>query len=151
MRLTHLLIGKSIAETVLIAVLAIAFFVKAFPPYFKGFAEIEGKALVGWAINSAEPYQRVELQLFVNGNFVAIGVANEFRPDVRAATWAKDDWHGFRFNLAGLQPGKHEARVYAQHSSSGGLRYTLQQLGHPVEFIVDEAGVVTLLSERVGN
>jgi len=151
MRLTHLLIGKSIAESILIGILAIAFFTNAFPPYFRGFSEIEGQTLLGWATNSSEPYQRVELQLFVDGEFVTTGVANTFRPDVRAKGWAADDWHGYEFPLVGIIPGRHEARVYALHTSGRGARHTLQLLGNPVEFMVDDAGVITSLSKRVEN
>jgi len=151
MRLAHLLIGKSIAESLLIGILAIAFFINAFPPFFRGFGEIEGQTLKGWATNTSRPNHRVELQLFVDGEFVTTGIANTFRPDVNVRGWAGDDWHGYEFPLVGFNAGRHEARVYALHTSGDGARHTLQLLGNPIDFMVDKAGVITSLSKRVEN
>ena len=83
-------------------------------------------------MDNAEPWQRVEVQLFVDGNFAGTQVAQLSRPDVSAAGWAKDEWHGYEFVLDGLSVGTHEARVYALHRS--GERNTLQLLGNPIRF-----------------
>ena len=56
------------------------------------------------------------------------------RPDVAAAGWSKDEWHGYNFAVSELAAGDHEARVYALHRS--GERLTLQLLGDPVRFVV---------------
>lgn len=143
LRLVHLLIGKSIAESLLVGTLAVCLFANAFPPYFRGWGEATRTAISGWAVNSSAPWARVEIQLFIDERFVASGVANESRPDVLATGWAKDEWHGYTFMVPSLEVGLHEARVYAVHESGKGARRTLQLLGDPIAFSVD-AGVPSL-------
>jgi len=92
-------------------------------------------AIGGWAVNNASPWERVEVQLFIDGNLYASQVAQLSRPDVASRGWAKDEWHGYNFAVTGLAPGQHEARVYAMHRS--GERITLQLLGDPIPFAVD--------------
>ena len=133
-RLVHLLLAKSILETIFVGTLAVVVYVKLFPPTFHGWGEavVETRSISGWAVNNADPWQRVEVQLFVDGKFVGTQVAQSSRPDVAAAGWAKDEWHGYDFVLNDLSAGTHEARVYALHRS--GARYTLQLLGNPITF-----------------
>ena len=133
-QLVNLLIGKSILETILVATIAVVVFVNVFPPTFKGWGEavVETRSIAGWAVNNAEPWQRVEVQLFVDGKLYGSQVAQRSRPDVSAAGWAKDEWHGYNFEVRDLEPGNHEARVYALHRS--GNRFTLQLLGDPIRF-----------------
>jgi hypothetical protein len=141
-RLVHVLIGKSIAETLLVGALAVFAFIAVLPPYFHGWGEVTESGISGWAVNNALPWQRVEVQLFVDGKFVASRFASESRPDVAAAGWARDEWHGYKFPLTSLSAGSHEARVYALHESGGGLRKSLQLLGDPIPFVVSQEGKV---------
>lgn len=133
-QLIQLLIGKSILETLLVATIAVVVFLNVFPPGFKGWGEavVETRSIAGWAVNAAEPWERVEVQLFIDGKFYGSQVAQLSRPDVSAAGWAKDEWHGYNFIVPDLSPGDHEARVYALHRS--GDRFTLQLLGDPIRF-----------------
>ena len=133
-RLVHLLIVKSILDTIFVGALGVVVYTRLFPPTFHGWGEAvaESRSISGWAVNNADPWGRVEVQLFIDGNFVGTTVAQLSRPDVSAAGWAKDEWHGYEFNLTGLSEGMHEARVYALHRS--GARYTLQLLGNPIRF-----------------
>jgi len=133
-RLVHLLIVKSILDTIFVGTLAVVVYTRLFPPTFHGWGEAvaESRSISGWAVDNAEPWQRVEVQLFVDGNFAGTQVAQLSRPDVSAAGWAKDEWHGYEFVLDGLSVGTHEARVYALHRS--GERNTLQLLGNPIRF-----------------
>ena len=135
-KLVHVLIGKSIVETLLIGALAVVTFIMVFPPHFHGWGEVTDQAIAGWAVNNAEPYQRVPVQLFINGEFVAAAVADVSRPDVSAAGWARDPWHGYLFQLPSLPAGRHEARIYAAHDSGDGKRKSLQLLGNPVIFTI---------------
>ena len=137
-KLVHMLIGKSIIETLLIGALAVVTFIMVFPPHFHGWGEVTDEAIAGWAVNHAEPYQRVPVQLFINGEFVAADVADLSRPDVSAAGWARDPWHGYMFRLPSLPAGRHEARVYAAHDSGDGKRKSLQLLGSPLTFTINE-------------
>src|SRR3979409_427278 len=116
-RLVHVLIGKSILEVLVVGALAVVTFITVLPPFFHGWSEVMETGISGWAVNNASPWERVEVQLFVDGKFVAQGIANQSRPDVAAAGWAKDPWHGYTFPLKSLSLGDHTARVYAVHES----------------------------------
>ena len=140
MRLINALIAKSIAETILVATLGLVFYLSAFPPYFHGWGEVSQGGISGWAVDHSAPWKRVDAQLFIDGKFVAAIAANQSRPDVVNSGWARDEWHGYRFNAPLLPAGLHEARVYALHSSAGGLRQSLQLLGDPIKFVVEENG-----------
>lgn len=133
-QLINLLIGKSIIETLLAATIAVVVFLNVFPPGFKGWGEAVGetRSIAGWAVNNSQPWERVEVQLFIDGKLHGAQVAQLSRPDVFAAGWAKDEWHGYNFAVPDLAPGEHEARVYALHRS--GARFTLQLLGDPIRF-----------------
>jgi hypothetical protein len=133
-QLANLLIGKSILETILVGTLAVFVWTRAFPPTFHGWGEALANppAVAGWAVNNAAPWERVEVQLFVDGKFYTTQMAQLSRPDVLKAGWAKDEWHGYNFVLNAIPPGQHEARVYALHRS--GDRITLQLLGDPIKF-----------------
>ena len=136
-QLLNLLIGKSILETLFVATLAVVVWTNAFPPTFHGWGEaLNSQAIAGWAVNNASPWERVEVQLFIDGKLYASQVAQLSRPDIVKAGWAKDEWHGYNFGVAGVAPGLHEARVYALHRS--GERITLQLLGDPIAFAVDQ-------------
>ena len=141
-QLVNLLIGKSIAETILVGAIAVGAYLNAFPPTFHGWGEavVETRSIAGWAVNDARPWQRVEVQLFVDGKLIGTQTANLSRPDVAAAGWAKDEWRGYNFPVPSLTAGNHEARVYALHESGDGVRYTLQLLGDPIGFVVNQDG-----------
>jgi len=136
-KLVNLLLAKSIIETIFVGALAVVVYTKLFPPTFHGWGEavVESRSISGWAVDNADPWRRVEVQLFVDGKLVGTQVAQLSRPDVVAAGWAKDEWHGYSFVVSGLSVGMHEARVYALHKS--GERYTLRMLGDPIRFEVD--------------
>lgn len=138
--LVHVLIGKSIVETLLVGALAVFTFISILPPYFHGWGEVTKTGISGWVVNNAAPWDRVEVQLFVDGKFVASAVANESRRDVVMAGWSKDEWHGYTFPVTSLNAGLHEARVYALHDSGKGTRKTLQLVGDPISFAVDASG-----------
>ena len=139
-RLIQLLIGKAVLETIFIAALALGFRVSAFPPTFHGWGEIIGpqQVVAGWAVDSANPWSLLNVQLVIDGEFIATQVASESRPDVARAGWSRDEWHGYTFKLPALQHGAHEAKIYAVHES--GDRFTLQLLGDPIQFSVKRDG-----------
>ena len=141
-KLLNLLIIKSILDTVLVGTIAVVVHLKAFPPTFHGWGEavVGSQTISGWAVNNSDPWERIQVQLFVDGKFVGTQVAQLSRPDVVSAGWSKDEWHGYEFTIGGLNTGMHEARVYALHPSRGGARYTLQMLGDPIRFEVNADG-----------
>ncbi|HKG46455.1 MAG TPA: hypothetical protein VKB02_07005 [Pyrinomonadaceae bacterium] len=139
-QLANVLIAKSILETILVGTIAVAVYMKMFPPTFHGWGEAvaASRSISGWVVDDADPWRRVEVQLFVDGKLVGTQVAGLSRPDVLAARWAKDEWHGYNFVLNALGEGMHEARVYALHKS--GDQYTLQMSGDPITIEVREDG-----------
>ena len=141
--LIQVMIGKALLETIFVAALAVGFRATAFPPTFHGWGEIDTsqRAVAGWAVDSANPWSRVEVQLVVDDQLVATQVASLSRPDVAKAGWSRDEWHGYAFKLPSLKQGTHEAKVFAIHQSAD--RYTMQLLGAPVPFSVNGDGVVT--------
>jgi hypothetical protein len=146
-KLLHALLGKTIAESIFVGALGLFLFVSAFPPSFRGWGELSENRIAGWAVNHDAPYSRVEIQLFVDGNLVASGVANEQRPDVRIAGWALDDWHGYSFKLPSLAAGPHVAKVFALHHPNRANRKTLQMVGDAISFHVDESGGIYAVHE----
>lgn len=136
-KLVNVLIAKSILETIFVGALAVIVYTKLFPPTFHGWGEavVEARSISGWVVDDADPWRRVEVQLFVDGKLVGTQVAQQSRPDVMAAGWSKDEWHGYNFVVTGLTAGAHEATVYALHQ--WGDRFTLRMLGDPIRFEVD--------------
>ncbi len=131
----HALIAALVLSTLLVGALTLRARHTAFPPYFRGFGEVTPRGEVaGWAVNSARPSERVEVELYVDGRFVGHQRAVLPRPDVVAAGRSADEHCGYVFPLPALAPGAHEARVYALHSAPGGEYRTLQQLGNVLRF-----------------
>ena len=137
-KLIHLLISKSIAEALLVAAIAIGFYFATSNPDLRGVLDVANAETVnGWAVDEARPWTRVEVQLFIDNEFVADKNAAEFRPDVHSAKRAEDDWHGFVFATPPLVAGEHEARVYALLPNVAGSRRTLQLIGKPFRFRIE--------------
>ena len=146
--LLRALIIKSVVDTILVSAIAVGSYMASFPPYFHGWGEATANGIAGWAVNNQSPWDRVEVQLFIDGQFIQSGTANLSRPDVAQAGWAKDEWHGYVFPLSKLDAGNHEARVYAMHESSADTRRTLQLLGYPIRFLVQSDGKIVDLRHR---
>ena|SRR5918911_774643 len=142
-RLTHLLVAKSIIEALFVAAIAVVFYYTAFNPYFRGWSDAaDARQIIGWVTNEAAPKESVEVQLYIDGRFVADRLANRSRPDVLAAGRSQTEACGFQFDTPPLAAGEHEARIYAVHASAGGARRTLQLIGLPLRFQInqEEAG-----------
>ncbi len=137
-RLTYYLIAKSIIDILLIAILALGFYLAAFNPYFHGWVDdANARWIRGWVINRAAPVEDVEAQLYIDGRFIESQTANQPRPDIVASHLAESEKHGFFFLTPALQEGEHEARVYAVHASDERSRLTLQPVGKPFRFVTE--------------
>jgi hypothetical protein len=142
--LVQVLIAKSVIETLFVSVLVVVYFLDVFP-HFHGWGEVAPRAISGWAVNSRNPSERVEVQLFVDDKFVARTVASQSRPQVVTGGWATDEWHGFMIPVSAMESGNHEARVYAIHTSGRGARKTLQLVGHAFRFQIAPDGTLKSL------
>lgn len=137
-RLTRLLFAKSLLEVLFVVALAAAFHFVAFNPRLRGSLDrADARQVAGWTLDESDPSARVEVQLYIDGNFAASNRADRPRPDVRAAGRAADDLHGFVFDTPALPAGEREARVYAVHASGDNARRTLTLVGHPLRFQVE--------------
>ncbi len=126
------------AEALLVTAFAVGFYFATTNRDLRGVLDrADSQTVTGWVVDEAQPAKRVELQLFIDDNFIADTAADQFRPDVHEARRAEDDWHGFVVQTPALRAGEHEARVYALHSSSAGARPTLQLIGKPFRFRIE--------------
>ena len=134
-RRAHLLLAILNAFTLIVGVVAVGYYLIIFPPSFRGWSEITTyNSIAGWAVNEAAPMANVEVQLYIDGRFIANKTADLARPDVLAAGRSKHERCGFNFDLPPLASGEHEAEVYAAHKVGAGTYRTLQRLGNPVRF-----------------
>lgn len=140
--LVHLLIGKSIAEALLVTGVAAGFYLSTTNPNLRGWLDqADANTISGWAVDEGNPGSRVEVQLFIDDRFIEQRAAAEFRPDVHRAGRAADDWHGFVFKTPTLPAGDHEARVYLIHRGASPARRTLQIVGKPLRFTINSPSV----------
>src|SRR6266542_5713999 len=93
--LVHVLIGKSLLESLLIGVLAVFTFISILPPYFHGWGEVTDTGISGWVVNNQAPWDHVEVQLFVDGIFMASSVANAPPPALLSAGSSTAEWHAY--------------------------------------------------------
>ena len=128
-RLSHALIAKSIVETLFVIALGVYFAYANVNPFFRGSIDKADQATIeGWVVNEAQPDERVEVHLYINGHFVSRRIADAPRADVLAAGRSFDAYHGFVFDTPTLPPNNtYEARVYAMNVAGGGARRVLQE------------------------
>jgi hypothetical protein len=136
-RLTTLLLAKLTLDLLFVCALAVYAHAVAFHPFFSGSLDsADPSGVRGWVVDRARAGESVEVQLYVDGQFVADSLADQPRPDVAAKGYAPDERHGYVFALGPLAAGTHEARVYAVHASRADTRRTLQQIGAAYRFNV---------------
>jgi hypothetical protein len=138
-RLSHVLMAKSLAEVVFLAALVTAFSYSHFNTHFRGSLDVaDARAVGGWALDESAPDAPVEVELFIDGHFVARRRADAPRPDVLAAGRAASPGHGYVFETPRLPPraGEYEARVFAAHAGADAAHATLQQVGETKRFRV---------------
>jgi hypothetical protein len=134
----RLLIGKSICEGLLVTTVAAGLFLVTTNSGLHGRVDrADPQTISGWAVDDSNPDRRVEVQLFIDDNFIEQRTANELQSDIRQASNAPDHSHGFVFKMPQLAAGEHEARVYILHRGRSASRRTLQIIGNPVRFRSD--------------
>lgn len=138
-RLIKFLVVKSVIDVLFVGALATSYDLRVFNPYFRGWVDDAGPEWVrGWVVDQSAPDARVEVQLYIDGRFVESREADRPRPDLVAAGVARDERHSFFFYTPPLQPGAHEARVYAVHRSREGNRRALHLIGRPMRFTSED-------------
>jgi hypothetical protein len=138
--LVRVLIAKSILDVLLVAAFALGFYYSAFNTSLRGSLDEAGPEWIrGWVLDFSKRDLRPEVQLYIDGHFAESRIADFPHPNLVVMGLAPDDRHGFFFYTPPLDPGRHEARAYVVYKSGGGERRTLQQLGSPLNFVIDAA------------
>ena len=138
-RLVICLIIKSVLDALIIGGFALAFYYSAFNPSLHGgLGEAGAEWIEGWVVDFANPECKVEVQLYIDGKFAESRTADFPHPNLVTLGLTKDERHGFLLYTPPLDPGRHEARVYAAYESKDGERRTLNLIGKPLFFQVDD-------------
>lgn len=136
-RLSQILIGKSLVETLFVAALIVYFSYSHFNPRLRGTLDAaDARAVAGWVVDEAEPDRQVEVELYIDDHFVARRRAGELRPDVLAAGRALSAEHGYVFETPPLpaRENEYEARVFAAQAGGDAKRRSLLQVGDALRF-----------------
>lgn len=129
-RIRRLLVAKAALETLFVVALASAFFYVNWNPRVDGSVASDGQTRVeGWVAGARGEGEPLEVQLFIDGHFVASTTAGG---EPRAGRETPTGARGFSFDLPRLQPGEHEARVYVVHVGGGRMRLALHPVGAAV-------------------
>lgn len=129
-RLVRLLVAKAALDLLFVTALALNSGYAPSGTRFEGAIDYAyTDAVRGWVTDTADAGRPVEVQLFLNGEFVASAVA-----DKSADEGADGGRLAFVFKHERPQYGDRQARVYAVCPSEDGTRRTLQLLGSPVNY-----------------
>lgn len=115
-RLLRAVVAKSFVEIALVCVAATLAAFSNFSPLLRGAIDVADAArIAGWAHDPHAPEEALEVQLFIDNQFVATQRAAERRDDLVQAGATRHARHGFTFLLTELRlaPGRHSAQVYA--------------------------------------
>ena len=122
-RLARLVAAKLLLDLLFVCALAAYTHAVTYRSAFEGALEYaDGRGGRGWVVDLESPDADVEVQLFLNGEFVASTLARETTAGGRRS---------FAFEFLRSE---YEARVYAVRAGRGGERRTLQQVGGAVHF-----------------
>lgn len=138
-RLMRLIFAKSMFETVFVVALLTFFSYTHFNPHVRGSVDVaDERTVAGWAVDESAPLAQLDVQLFIDGHFVAQRRADGPRADVFAAGRAADPNHGFIFEMPSLPPREsvYEVRVYALSGGADREHLALQQIGQTARFRV---------------
>lgn len=137
-RLLRAVTIKTALELALLCVIATVAAFSNFSPLLRGAVDIATREQVaGWAYDPGSPGESIEVQVFIDGRFVASGLADRPRPDLVAAGAAADPNHGYSVTIAGIPipSGRHTVQVYAVRPSAGEARLLspLSRSGIPID------------------
>lgn len=132
-RLVRLIAAKLTLDLLFVCALAVYTHAVTYRTRFEGALEhVDGRGARGWAVDLERPGESVEVQLFLNGEFVAAATATEPRTGDGSGASGGGARRSFVFEFQ--RTGEYEARVYAVGAWRGGARRTLQQIGEPKNF-----------------
>ena len=121
-RLLSAVLLKTLLEIIFVCVIVTLAAMANFHPFLRGAIDIaDEKRIAGWARDPTSPDEAVQVQLFIDGDFIASMRANEQRPDLVMAGAARRPDHGFTFWIDSLRlsPGRHFVQVYSIRAALG--------------------------------
>jgi len=121
-RLFTAIVIKTLLEVIFICAIVTLAATANFHPFLRGAIDIaDEKHIAGWARDPTSSDQALDVQLFIDGDFVAAMRSNEPRSDLVTAGAAKRPDHGFAFSIDSLKlaPGRHIVQVYAVREALG--------------------------------
>ena len=122
------LIAKAGIEIfVVMAAISFAAYSHLNPPIRGAIDIADATRISGWAYDPRTPEESLPVQLFIDGNFVAVKIADERRDDLISAGAAANAPHGFSFLVSELKltKGVHSINVYALRGGGGGNKSLL--------------------------
>jgi hypothetical protein len=126
--LLRAVIAKSFVEIALVCVVATLAAFSTFSPQLRGAIDVANQTrIAGWVHDPQSPDQPIEVQLFIDGRFIATGPAGERRDDLIQAGVTTRPNHGFSFPMesVNLPDGEHRAQVYAVRNAAGANKILL--------------------------
>ena len=119
--LKALLAKAGIEIFVMMAAISFAAYSHLNPPIRGAIDIADSTRIAGWAYDPRAPEDHLAVQLFVDGKFVAMKLADEPRDDLVSAGAAANSPHGFSFAMPELKlmNGIHRINVYALRSGGG--------------------------------
>lgn len=138
-KLLRAIIGKAFVEIALVCVVATLAAFTTFSPQLRGAIDVADQSRVaGWAHDPQTPDMPLEVQLFIDGKFLASKLADELRDDLVKAGATSRPNHGYSFSIEGmnLSTGDHSAQVYAVRNAAGSSKILLPITSSPRKFQV---------------
>lgn len=136
-KLLRAIIAKSFVEVVLVCVVASLAAFTTFSPQLRGAIDVADQTrLAGWVNDPRLPETPLEVQLFIDGKFIASRLADDRRDDLVSAGVTEKPNHGFSFELAEfkLPAGEHSAQVFAVRDAAGESKILLPVTAAPRRF-----------------
>ena len=133
------MIAKSFVEVALVCVAVTLAAFSTFSPQLRGAIDVASQTrIAGWVHDPQSPDQPIEVQLFIDGKFVATERADERRDDLVRTGATTQPNHGFSISVESLSlpDGEHRALVYAVREAAGANKILLPITTAPHTFRV---------------
>jgi hypothetical protein len=140
-KLLRAILAKSFLELLFICVVATCAAFVNYSPLLRGAIDVADQTRVaGWAHDPLAPAESLDVQLFIDGQFIASQRADDPRADLVTAGATEHANHGFRFALqqVPLANGQHTVQVYALRTAGGTNKMLLPLSKKPLVFQVSQ-------------
>lgn len=139
-KLLRAIIAKSFVEVALVCVVASLAAFTTFSPQLRGAIDVADQSQIsGWVNDPRLPDTALEVQLFIDGKFIASRLADDRREDLVSAGATTRPNHGFSFALEPfkLPAGEHSAQVFAVRDAAGASKILLPVTAEPKNFQIN--------------